>query len=204
MRAALAAAAIALSTASPAAAADYPFSGFYTTNIDRIAFEKAQLLCAYSFFVQEKTGSFVNYHLDLGGYLRDQSIRYLEYSRGHCYADTGQKIETCIVTSDSDPTQKGKSFVDVYSQISPDMVEVRYFDDANQASAFVRDGTAGDIAVGEYDRCAGFDRATLGPYLSEERSTLSPDERAKVTAPQLDEATTAIMTRVLQAIAKQE
>jgi hypothetical protein len=204
MRKLLAAVATALAPASPATAADYPFSGFYTANFERVAFEKAQLLCAYNFFIQEKDGSFVNYHLDLDGYRRNQSIRYLEYARGHCYADTDQKIETCIVTSDTDPAQKGKSFVDVYRQVSPEVIEIRYFDDANQASAFVRNGTVGSSTLGEYDLCAGFDRATIGDYLSAERSTLSPDERGKVTAPQLDAATTAIMTRVLEAIRKQK
>jgi hypothetical protein len=202
VKAALAGVAVALSMPSLAAAGDYPFSGFYAANVNRESFDKAQLLCAYNFFVQDKDGSFVNYHLDLPRFLARQSVRFLEYSRGHCYADTDLRIETCIVTADTDPAQKGKSFVDVYKPVSPEVIEVRYFDDANQAGAFVRDGTEGASAPGEYDLCAGFDRISMADYLSPERSKLSPEEREKFNVPQLDADTMAIMTRVLEAIRK--
>jgi hypothetical protein len=200
MKRALAAAAVALSPASIAAAADYPFSGFYAANFDRVGVDKAQLLCAYNFFIQEKDGSFINYHIDLPRFRERQSVRFLEYARGHCYADTDLKIETCIVTSDTDPTQKGKMFVDVYKQVGPEAIEIRFFDDANQAAAFARDGTGGDGQRGEYDLCAGFDRTSMADYLSTEHSTLSPDQREKFVAPKLDAETTATMTLVLEAI----
>jgi hypothetical protein len=194
-------AAILISTGSLAAAADYPFSGFFTSNFDSVSVDRGQLLCAYNFFIQEKDGSFINYHLDLAGFTTHRSVKYLEYSRGSCVVDSDQRIETCTTTFDSDPSQQGKSFIDVFRRVSPDAIEVRFFDDIAQARAFVRDGTvADDNPPSEFDRCSGFDRASMADYLSAERSTLSPDERMKLTAPQLDAATTAIMTRVLEAI----
>jgi hypothetical protein len=200
VRTAGAAVALVLSTAPIAAAADYPFSGFFAANADRVSFEQAQLLCAYNFFIQEKDGTFINYHLDLAGYTGHQSVRYLEYSRGHCFADTDQRIETCITTADSDPSQPGNVFVDVYRLVSPEVIAVRFFDNANQAGAFVREGTVGDSTESEYDQCAGFDRTSMADYLSAEKSTLSLDEREKFIVPKLDAATTAIMESVLEAI----
>src|SRR5262249_2797652 len=143
----------------------------------------------------------INYHLDLAGFMERQSVKFLEYSRGSCVVDAGQRIETCTTAFDSDPSQQGKSFIDVFRPVSPDAIEVRFFADVAHARACVRDGTvAEDNRPREFDRCAGFDSASMADYLSAERSTLSPDERMKLTAPQLDAATTAIMTSVLQAI----
>jgi hypothetical protein len=200
-RAVVAAAAILLSAASAAYPSDYPYSGFYVANFDRVSFDKAQLLCAYGFFSQLKDGSFIDYHLDLAGFMEDQSVKYLEYSRGQCVVDPDRNIETCTTAFDSDPSQQGKTFIDVFRPVGPLVFEVRFFDDMAGARAFVRDGTvADDNPAREFDRCTRFDSAAMADYLSAERSTLSPDERMKLTAPQLDAATTAIMTSVLEAI----
>ena len=200
MRRAAAVAAMALSAASPASAGDYPFSGFFAANFNRMSAQQVELTCAFGFFVQEKNGTFINYHLDLPRYFQDKSVRYLEYARGHCHADTEQRIETCVVTSDTDPTQVGKVFVDVFQVVVPEAIVVRFFDDANQAAAFVRDGTTGDSKPAEYDMCPGFDSASMADYLSAERSTLPLGERKAIESPQLDADNMAIMTRVLETI----
>ena len=201
MRVSVAGVAILLSASSAAYPADYPYSGFYVANFDRVSFDRAQLLCAYSFFTQEKDGSFVDYHLDLAGFMAHQSVKYLEYSRGQCVVDPDRNIETCTTAFDSDPSQQGKTFIDVFRPVGPLVIEVRFFDDMAQARAFVRDGTvADDNPAKEFDRCTRFDSAAMADYLSAERSTLPPDERMKLTSPQLDAATMAIMTRVLEAI----
>ena len=40
----------------------------------------------------------------------------------------------------------------------------------------------------------------MARYLSADRSTLSPADRMKMTSPEMDDATMAIMTRVLETI----
>jgi hypothetical protein len=51
-----------------------------------------------------------------------------------------------------------------------------------------------------YSPCAGFDAAGMAGYLSADRSTLPPAGRLKMTSPEMDDATVAIMTRVLETI----
>ena len=117
MRLAVGSAMVLLSTASVALADDYPYSGFFATNLDRVSFDRAQLLCTYSFFVQNKDGTYVSYHLDLGGHLKDGSIKYLEYSRGQCVVDAEHPIETCTSSFDLDASVQGKPFIDVFKRI---------------------------------------------------------------------------------------
>jgi hypothetical protein len=200
MRLAGGSAMVLLSTASVALAAKYPYSGFFAINVDRVSFDRAQLFCAYNFFIQNKDGTYVSYHLDLGGYLNDHSIKYLEYSRGQCVVDAEHPIETCTSGFDSDASVQGKPFIDVFKRIDATSIEATFFNDLTQAKAFVGNGIAGDYPPIEYDLCLDFDATSMAKYLSAERSTLSPDERLKLTAPQLDAATTAIMTRVSEAI----
>jgi hypothetical protein len=114
--------------------------------------------------------------------------------------DAEHPIETCTSTFDSDASVQGRPFIDVFKRLSATAIEATFFNDLTQAKAFVGNGIAGDYPPLEYDLCLDFDAASMANYVSAERSTLSPDERLKLTAPQLDAATTAVMTRVLEAI----
>jgi hypothetical protein len=175
---------ILLSTASVTLAADYPYSGFFAINPDRVSFDRAQLLCAYNFFIQNKDGTYVSYHLDLAGHLKDGSTKYLEYSRGQCVVDAEHPIETCTSSFDSDASVQGMPFIDVFKRINATAIEATFFNDLAQAKAFVGNGVAGEFPPIEYDLCLDLDAASMANYLSAERSTLSPDERLKLTAPQ--------------------
>jgi hypothetical protein len=161
MRLAVGSAMILLSTASVALAADYPYSGFFATNLDRVSFDRAQLLCASNFFIQNKDGTYVSYHLDLVGHLKDGSIKYLEYSRGQCVVDAEHPIETCTSSFDSDASVQGMPFIDVFKRIDATSIEATFFNDLAQAKAFVGSGVAGEFPPIEYDLCLDFDAGSM-------------------------------------------
>ena len=94
--------------------------------------QKSQLRCAYSFFIQGKDGSYVNYHLDLPRFLADGAVRFVEYGRGICSIDASAQIESAPATFDTDPMVQGKTFIDVFRQSEPDVIELFYFDDLPQ------------------------------------------------------------------------
>jgi hypothetical protein len=189
-----------LLTGTAASAADYPFSGFFAMTSPDEDQHKAQLRCAYGFFVQGKDGSYVNYHLDLPRFARDGAVRFVEYGRGSCGIDAGGKIESCLATYDADPSVQGKTFIDVFQQREPGVVDLFYFDTIAEAQAFAAAGPGSKEAASRYSTCSGFDAASMAKYLSTDRSTLSPDDRMKMISPELDDATMSIMTRVLETI----
>jgi hypothetical protein len=178
-----------LLTGTAARAADYPFSGFFAMTSPDEDQHKAQLRCAYGFFVQNKDGSYVNYHLDLPRFARDGAVRFVEYGRGSCSIDASGKIESCVATYDADPSVQGKTFIDVFQQREPGVVDL-----------FAAAGPGSKEAASRYSTCSGFDAASMAKYLSTDRSTLSPDDRMKMISPELDDATMSIMTRVLDTI----
>jgi hypothetical protein len=183
-----------------AAAADYPYSGFYTVVAPEVDVQQGQLQCAYNFFVQNKDGSYVSYHLDLQRYLADRTIRFVEYSRGSCVLDEGGKVETCTSSFDTDPSEQGKASTDVFRQAGSGAVNASFFDEIAAARAFAATGAGTPAYEAHYSLCADFTVETMGKYLSADRSTLSPGDRLKLTAPPPDEVTTAIMTSVLKII----
>ena len=63
---------LSLLASSAAFAADYPFSGFFATTPTDEDQHKAELRCAYGFFIQDKDGSYINYHLDLPRFVGKQ------------------------------------------------------------------------------------------------------------------------------------
>ena len=109
---------------TPAGAADYPYTGLYTTSDPATDADAALRNCAYNFFSQEKDGSYISDHLDLQHYVAEKTIRYVEYSRGHCAIEDGGlfkrgSVETCTSTFDTDPAEQGKSYIDVYREDGP-------------------------------------------------------------------------------------
>ena len=181
-------------------AADYPFSGFFTMTPPGEDQQKSQLRCAYSFIIQGKDGSYVNYHLDLPRFVKDGAVRFVEHGRGSCSVDASGKIESCLATFDTDPSVQGKTFIDVFRQSEPGAIEVFPFDGIAEAQAFGAAGPGSQEPAILYNMCKGFDAAGMAGYLSTDRSALSQDDRMKMTFPDLDDATMATMTRVLETI----
>jgi hypothetical protein len=191
---------LSLLASSAAFAADYPFSGFFTTTPSDEDQHKAELRCAYGFFIQDKDGSYINYHLDLPRFVESSAVRFVEYGRGSCTIDASGKVESCLATFDADPSIQGKTFTDVFQQREPEVIDLFYFDTVAEAQAFAAAGPGSKAAENRYTMCKGFDAASMAKYLSTDRSTLSPDDRMKMISPDMDDATMATMTRVLETI----
>jgi hypothetical protein len=185
---------------SAAFAADYPFSGFFATTPTDEDQHKARLRCAYGFFIQGKDGSYINYHLDLPRFVEGSAVRFVEYGRGSCSIDASGKVESCLATFDADPSIQGKTFIDVFRLREPDVIDLFYFDTVAEAQAFAIAGPGSKAAENRYGMCKGFDAVRMAKYLSTGRSTLSPDDRMKMISPDMDDATMATMTRVLETI----
>jgi hypothetical protein len=186
---------------SAAFAADYPFSGFFAMTPPGEDQHRSQLRCAYGFFIQGKDGSYVNYHLVLPRFVDGGAVRFVDYGRGSCSIDASGKIESCLATFDADPSVQGKTFIDVFRQLDAGgVIDLFYFDTIAQAQAFAAAGPGSKEPASRYSICSGFDAASMAKYLSTDRSTLSPDDRMKMISPELDDATMAIMTRVLETI----
>jgi hypothetical protein len=191
---------LSLLASSAALAADYPFSGFFATTPTDEDQHKAELRCAYGFFIQDKDGSYINYHLDLPRFVESSAVRFVEYGRGICTIDTSGKVESCLATFDADPSIQGKTFIDVFQQREPEVIDLFYFDTVAEAQAFALAGPGSKEAENRYTMCKGFDATSMAKYLSTDRSTLSPDDRMKMISPDMDDATMATMTRVLETI----
>ena len=184
---------------APAAiAADYPYSGIYTLIPPEIGADAGKLQCAYSFFVQSKDGSFIDYHLDLARYRADRTIRYVQWSRGQCVVDETGKVETCTSNFTVQADQQGQSYIDVYKQVRDDLISAAYFDDVDKARAYAATGEGSPTETIGYGVCP--DAAKLGKYLTDETSALSSDALNDVIAPTLDDATVAAMKQVLDTI----
>lgn len=191
---------LSLLASSAAYAADYPFSGFFATTPADEDRHKAELRCAYGFFIQDKDGSYISYHLDLPRFTESSTVRFVEYGRGMCTIDASGKIESCLSIFDADPSVQGKTFIDVSRQREPGVIELYYFDTIGEAQTFAAASPGSKAAENRYTMCRGFDAASMAKYLSADRSTLSPDDRMKMISPDLDDATMATMTRVVETI----
>ena len=186
---------------STAFAADYPFSGFFTFTPPARTQEKAQLYCGYSFFIQGKDGTYVDYHLDLPRFLADGTVSFLEYGRGICTVDCRQQVEICTATSDTDPDDAGQDVSSTSSgRPSPGVIELVYFDGIAAAQAFAAEGTGSREPESRYSLCAGFDAAGMARYLSDRPQHAVAGRSHEDDLPELDDATMAIMTRVLETI----
>jgi hypothetical protein len=191
---------LSLLTSSAAFAAEYPFSGYFATTPTDEDQHKAELRCAYGFFIQNKDGSYINYHLDLPRFTESSTVRFVEYGRGICSIDASGKVESCLATFDADPSIQGKTFIDVFRQSQPDVIDLFYFDTLAEAQAFAAAGPGSKAAENRYTMCKGFDAAGLAKYITTDRSALSPDDRMKMISPDMNDATMATMTRVLETI----
>ena len=193
--------AAALALSAPAAlAADYPFSGYFTSQeIDRPP-DETQLACAFGFFRQDLDGAFTAYVIDRDRYQRDRTLRYLEYSRGRCAIDWTGKVETCTMSASVDASEVGQSYYDVMGTRTADWVKISYFDTLTAAKLYATVGSGTPAAEIRISRCIGFDAAKLAPYLSEEKTTLSSDERGELLSPDVNAETRPVMMTILQII----
>lgn len=173
----------AVSCAAPALAADYPFQGHFTVagageSPDGLDVNR----CALNFFVQDRSGDFVAYHVDLDHFKATGGLRYVIFQRGRCSYDAGTRIETCTLSFDTDQNMQGKTFIDVIEQITPTHVKTRAFDDLAQAEAFAASGKSeGDFPI-TYFSCP-FDQAKIAGALTGTSSPLDVAARNRLTGP---------------------
>ena len=179
----------------PAAAEDYPYSGFFAQLPDE-ALADTQLACANGFFRQGRDGSFINYHLDSAGYDRDGTVRYVQYGSGQCTLLDGGRIESCKMAFSTDPAEIGAAYIDVIRAIGPDAIDVSFFDDVETARASLA-GAEAPVDDSRFVRCAGFTDEALGGALTTDVSRLSLDDRDELLSPELDAETRARQAAIL-------
>jgi hypothetical protein len=173
----------AVSCAAPALAADYPFQGHFTVagageSPDGLDVNR----CALNFFVQDRSGDFVAYHVDFDHFKATEELRYVIFQRGRCSYDAGTRIETCTLSFDTDLNMQGKTFIDVIEQITPTHVKTHAFDEMAQAEAFAASGKSeGDFPI-TYFRCP-FDAAKIAGALTGTSSPLDVEARNRFTGP---------------------
>jgi len=179
-----------------AGAEDYPYSGYFVASLPDEAPADAQLACASGFFRQGPDGSFVNYHIDPTAYDRDRTIRYLQYGRGQCTLLDGGRIESCLMAFSTDASEIGVAYINDLRSIGADTIVVGFYDDVPSARAALA-GTGPKAEDSLFVRCAGFSDETVGPALTTEVSRLSLDDRNALLSPDLDTATRARLTAIL-------
>jgi len=199
-RIALAAAGLALM--GPAAvAADYPYSGYFSSQPLATAMDDARLACAFSFIRQDRDGTFVGYHIDKPAFLADRTVRYLEYGAGTCTIDA-KGVEACTMTASQDEDEIDRTYYDVAGAIAADTVETASFDSKAQADAFASGHSKRKPAfTSRFVRCPGFDDASLAGAVSGTMSTLPLSERGPLQSPEFTDANRALMRDILGALA---
>jgi hypothetical protein len=181
--------------AGPAAAGDYPYSGVFALSVSETPAETDLARCALSFFTQGSDGAFVSYHVDIAQFLKDKSVRYLPYNNGKCVFDATQKIESCTVAADTDPSSVGRTFYDVLQSTEGPMVKTTMFETLDQAKVFAKDGTVTGGGPMNLYRCP-FKAEWLSGVLAKETSRLDLNARNALTAPS-DELLAAPRTKAL-------
>ena len=173
----------AVSCAAPAVAADYPFQGHFTVAGSGESSDGLDVnRCALNFFVQDKSGNFVAYHVDFDHFKATGGLRYVIFQRGRCSYDAGKRIETCTLSFDTDQNMQGKTFIDVIEQITPTHVKTRAFDDQAAAEIFSASGKSeGDFPI-TYFSCP-FDQAKIAGALTGTSSPLDVESRNRLTGP---------------------
>jgi hypothetical protein len=184
-----------------AIAADYPYSGYFTSQEPVMAPDEVQLACAFGFFRQEKDGSFVGYLIDRDRYAADKVLRYQEYGRGRCVLDdaTG-KVETCTMTGSADKDEVGVAYFDVMRRRTGDWVDIGMFDSLADATAFALTSKGKPTADLRISRCIGYDEAKLAPYLTSDVTGLTLDERGELLSPVVEGDNRAAMTEIREKI----
>ncbi len=192
-----------LAAATPGWAADYPYSGYFSSQPLTTSAEDARLACAFSFIRQNPDGTFVGYHIDKPAFLADHRVRYLEYGAGTCAIDTNN-VEACTMTASQDEDEIDRTYYDVAGAITADTVETTAFDSKAQAVAFATGHKAKAAFTSRFVRCPGFDDAGLAAAISDTMSTLPLTERGPLQAPEFTDANRALMRDILAALATQK
>jgi hypothetical protein len=187
-----------LAISAPASAADYPFNGYFTSQEASLPPDQVQLACAFGFFRQDLDGSFTGYLIDIDRYRADKTLRYLQYGRGQCAIDGTGKVETCTMTASADKSEIGQSYYDVMGARTANSVDTAIFDTLAAAKLYATVGKGDPTAELRISRCAGFDATKLAPFLSEEETTLSLDQRGELLAPVVDDANRPVMTEIFE------
>jgi hypothetical protein len=186
-----------------AAAADYPFSGYFSMDAPSGEISDHRLLCATGFFRQDTDGSFVNYHIDMPAYEADGTIASLRYSGGTCelHADN---IETCTVTFDTIPEEIGQETIDILGEITAEWVDLTLFESQSDARDWLEIGEPEPDDEIRLYRCPGYDAADLGPYLSDRESTLELDDRYDLVGASAEAASVATRLAIVERILGQQ
>jgi hypothetical protein len=197
----LAAGFLVLSLAAPSAiAADYPYSGIFTTQEADMPAEEVQLACTFGFFRQDKAGAFTGYLIDRDRYASDKTLRYQQYGRGKCALDLTGKVETCTMTASADKDEVGVAYYDVMRARATDSVDIAMFETEAQAKLNATVGTGTPTAELRISRCLGFTDANLAPYLTDEVTTLTLDERGELLSPVVNGDNRPVMTEIREKI----
>jgi hypothetical protein len=197
----LAAGLFALTLVAPQAiAADYPFSGYFTSQEIDMPPDEVQLACAFGFFRQDKDGSFIGYLIDRDGYKADRTLRYHEYGRGKCVIDETGQVETCTMTDSPDKAEIGQSYYDVMGARTADTVVTAIFDTFAAAGLYATVGAGTPTAELRISRCMGFDDARLAPYLTTGITKLPIDARGELLSPVVDGDNRPAMTEIIKKI----
>ncbi len=178
--------AILIAAAAPALADDYPFSGYYSAVDESVSAADAQLMCAFSFFRQDKSGDFVNLIIDLPAFKADGTVRFDEEGGGVCKLSAG-RLEDCTVTAALDREEVGNQFYSVLTDFTDSGVKVAGFEEVRNAQSWTLLGNPEPDYYSRYERCVGFDDATLKPFLSGKKSTATPEESDALNAPPEDD-----------------
>ncbi|CAN5384862.1 hypothetical protein BH10PSE9_BH10PSE9_19760 [soil metagenome] len=190
-----------LHLAAPSAiAADYPYSGYFTSQETDMPPEEVQLACAFGFFRQDKDGAFIGYLIDRDRYVAEKTLRYEEYGRGKCGLDLTGKVETCTMTASADTDEVGISYYDVMRTKAADWVGIAMFDTEAQAKLYAAIGTGTPTAELRISRCIGFTEANLAPYLTDAVTTLTLDERGELLSPVVNGDNRPVMTEIREKI----
>jgi hypothetical protein len=188
--------AIAIVASGSAAAADYPFAGYFSSQAADTEPADAQLACAYSFFRQNTDGTFIGYQIDKPAFIADGTVRFEQYGRGACTIDA-DRVEQCTMTASPDKDEIGTSYFDVVGEVTADTVTSHYFDTHEEATAYATKQEGTPTFESRFRRCAGFDDAHLSGKLRENLTTLTLDERGQLQSPEFNDATRATMRAIL-------
>lgn len=184
-----------------AGADDYPYSGRLTLTPPAITVPLAQLYCAYNFFVQGKDGRFTGYHLDLDRFRAGDGVSYVTYQKGTCSLDSvAPSVESCLMSFDTDPAMQGRTFIDSFRVLEDGAIGIVYFQSLDEARAFAAGGDATRQPDAQFVPCEDPGGRPVDTYLSDAPSTLSPQARAAITSPDLDDTNADTMLKVLDAI----
>jgi hypothetical protein len=200
-KAACGAAALIGLTATSVQADDYPYAGIFWSAWEDEAVEGLPSRCALSFLEQRKDGNWFAYHVDLEGFKKNQSIRYLQISNGHCTFDAALKVETCVTQIDKSYVEgEGKATFDIVKSIGADRIETLLFEkqsDIFKALVNSEEPTSG--IPQNFLRCPFTDQ-TLLSLTSPEFTRKSPDEIAAIRVPSNELLSSALVDSLVEAL----